>query len=264
MKPNSQPELLLIGLGVMIPGHITAQAVRAMSSCSQLYSIVQEPPQLWVPSDKLGGIEVINVLEWYAEGGLRTRNYERVSRKIFESVGRGRVVGYVTYGNPMAYDRVAQNLADYATESGFGVYVVPGISSIDTVFCDLKLDIAPGVQVFDASWLVACQIEPRTDVPLLLLQVGAFGSLRTHYTKKQDGGSLSELVEYSSRFYSRTHIVSLVRSTAHEGQPASIRSVTLGNLCGANADDLNGASLYIPALERIRPNEEIITRMAEI
>ena len=263
MKPTSPPDLFLIGLGVMIPGHITMQATHAMSCCAQLYSIVQEPPRLWLPPDRQGQIEVVNALRWYAEGSLRIQNYERVASTIFKAVGRGRPVGYVTYGNPMAYDRVAQNLVNYAKDAGFSVQIVPGISSLDTVFCDLQIDVAPGVQVFDASWLVACQIQPRIDVSLVLLQVGAFGSLRTHYTERQDGSSLVELVKYLSQVYPQSHQVSLLRSTGQEHHQANVRHIALENLCEVTADELSGASMYIPPMENIIPKEEILTRMTD-
>jgi uncharacterized protein YabN with tetrapyrrole methylase and pyrophosphatase domain len=261
MYPVPSPDLFLIGLGVMIPGHVTVQATRAMSQCSFLYSIVQESPRLWLPSDKLTKIEVVNVLEWYAEGRLRTENYERVARAILASLGGGRCVGYVTYGSPMSYDRVAQNLVQYARETGLSVQVVPGISSLDTVLCDLRVDVAPGIQIFEASWMVACQVLPRVDVPVLLVQVGAFGSLLTHYTRRSDGSSLRELVEYLSQLYPKTFRVSLVRSTGQEDQPAKVQSLALACLCDVTQDDLSGASLYIPALKQALPFGEIFEKM---
>lgn len=261
MRTESQPELFLIGLGMMIPDHITIQAMQAMSSCAQLYTIVQEPAQMWLPSGSSRQIDVINALEWYVDGRLRTQNYEYVAKTILRSAHIGHSIGYVTYGNPMTYDRVAQNLLNYAKEKGFSVRVVPGISSIDTVLCDLGVDIAPGTQVFEASWFVAYEIAPRVDVPLLLLQVGSFGSLRTHYTTRQDGSSLAELVEYLRRFYPKSHQVSLVRSTNDSHQPFKIRSVAAGDLCEVTAEDLGGASLYVPAQHRPLPNSAALERM---
>jgi uncharacterized protein YabN with tetrapyrrole methylase and pyrophosphatase domain len=263
MDLGLQPELFIIGLGVTIPGHVTRQATRAMSRCAKLYSIVQEPPRLWLPPDSFGKIEVVNALELYAEGSIRTENYERVARLIMGALGRGQSLGYVTYGNPMAYDRVAQNLVKYATESCFTFQIVPGISSLDTVLCDLHIDMAPAIQVIEASWLLACQIQPQVGIPVLLMQVGAFGSFRTHYRKRQDGSSLAELIEYLCNIYPRSHPVSLIRSTGQEEQPARIREVALANLSKVTADDLSGASLYIPSLDKPRPREDVISKMEQ-
>ena|ERR1700676_2487145 len=262
MKPTSLPDLYVIGLGVMIPDHVTIQATRAMSQCAKLFSIVQESPRLWLPPDKLGQIEVINALQWYEEDRLRSENYERAARTIINALGGGMCAGYVTYGNPMAYDRVAQNLLQYAQEEGLVVQVVPGISSFDTILCDLRLDMAPGIQIFEASWMLACRIQPCIDVPVLLMQVGAFGSLRTHYTKRQNGSSLIDLVEYFCKMYPRSHQVSLIRSTGQEDHPAVVRDISLGNLCEATAEDLSGASLYIPPVQMAMPQKDILAKMS--
>ena len=260
---ESQPKLFLIGLGIVVPGHVTFQASHAMSQCAEIYSIVQEPAQLWLPPGAFGKIKVVNVLEWYVENKIRTQNYENVARSILKAVVPNRNIGYVTYGNPMAYDRVAQNLVEYSREGKFTVQVIPGISSIDTVLCDLGFDIAPAIQVFEASWLVACKIHPRVDMPVLLMQVGAFGSLRTHYSKRHDGSSLTDLIKHLSPFYPSSHLTYLVRSTTREDQRAGVCEVTLSNLCRVTAEQLSGASLYIPPVTNTEPDAAILALMTE-
>jgi precorrin-3B methylase len=261
MKGLVGSDLFLIGVGLMIPGHITVQATRAMLRCDELYSIVQEPARLWLPQERLAEIKVTNVLELYVEGRLRVENYDHVAQTIMKGLSVGRSIGYVTYGNPMAYDRVAQNLVMAAKRLGLSPKIVPGISTVDTILCDLGLDMAPAIQVFDASWLLVSMIKPLVHVPVLLMQVGTFGSLRTHYEMRQDGSSLRELVEYLSKFYSRSHTVLLVRSTAEEEQPVKILRINLGNLCEATAEDLSGASLYIPASEKGPFQEDFVSKM---
>lgn len=262
MSSVAHTHLYLIGLGVMIPEHITQEATRAMSRCALLYSIVQERADVWLPPNSRGTIEVVNALtKWYVEGSLRDENYERAALGIIESLSGERSIGYVTYGNPMTYDRVAQNLLEYCEERDLNAQIIPGISSFDTILCDLRRDMAPGIQLYEASWMVACQVQPRSDVPLLLMQVGAFGSLRAHYTKRKDGKSLTELVDWLSEVYPSSHEVILTRSTGHLDQAASICQVPLGQLVNVSADDLSGASLYIPALRKALPDQDILRRM---
>jgi uncharacterized protein YabN with tetrapyrrole methylase and pyrophosphatase domain len=261
---SQQPELFLIGLGVTVPDHITFQATRAMLHCSQIYSLIQESSHLWIPPGHTQKVEIVDVRSWYIEGELRTRNYDRVAETIFKAVSRGKSIGYVTYGNPMAYDSVAQNLAHLASAAGLSIQVVPGVSSLDTVLCDLRLDMAPAIQVFDASWFVAYRIQPQVDIPLLLMQVGAFGSFRTHYSKLQDGSSLQDLVRYCCEVYPSTFPVSLVRSSAGNGVPAQVRQVSLARLIDVTADDLSGASLYIPTLRKGFPEQDLLARMQQI
>jgi uncharacterized protein YabN with tetrapyrrole methylase and pyrophosphatase domain len=187
-----------------------------------------------------------------------------VAMSIMDALKSGGVVRYVTYGNPMAYDRVAQNLVRSAKEADVRVRIVPGISSLDTVLCDLNIDMAPAIQVFETSWLVACQVQPRTDIPLLLMQVGTFGSLRTHYTSRQDGSSLLELVEHLCISYPADHVTFLVRSTGNERHEADVHPISLINLCKVTAEQLGGASLYVPALTDLQPNPDIISRRSKL
>jgi uncharacterized protein YabN with tetrapyrrole methylase and pyrophosphatase domain len=245
--------LYVIGLGVSIHEHLTVQAIEAMASCSKLFSIVQEPLSPWLPPGKIGEIEVINLLDSYVDGSLRIDNYARAADTVLEACCDGSV-GYVTYGNPMAYDSVAQLIVQKAAESGRSVRVVPGISSLDSIMCDLQVDMAPGIQVFEASWLLAFEIIPRVDTHLILVQMGSFGSYRAHYGRKLDGSALTGLVNHLTSVYPKDQRVSLVRSTSSGEQPEKISSFTLEHLSEATADELSGASLYIPASRQPIPN----------
>src|ERR1700693_942962 len=102
------PDLYVIGLGVSFPEHLTKQAVDAMASCSKLFSIVQEPLLPWLPAEKMGKVEVINLLDSYVDGTLRIENYNRAAEMVLQASGVGSPVGYVTYGKPMAYDTEGQ------------------------------------------------------------------------------------------------------------------------------------------------------------
>src|SRR5947209_3072627 len=99
---SNKPQALLniVGLGVKIPDHTTLQAMKAMAECSRIYSIVQEPPAVWLPAGTPEPVPVTNVLDMYIEGALRTENYDRVADLIFQSLQETPAVGYVTYGNP--------------------------------------------------------------------------------------------------------------------------------------------------------------------
>ena len=260
---SSEIRLYVIGLGIIIPDHSTKQALNAMSSCVRLYSIVQEPPALWLPPASASPIEVVNVLEMYVEGSLRRENYDRVAKRILLAAEQTGPIGYVTYGNPMAYDSVAQHLAKHSIEAGIPIEIIPGISSVDTILCDIGADMAPGLQVFEASWLMAHEVELRVDTAAILVQVGTFGSLRTRYKTQPAGSSLSELVDYLTRVYPPSHSVSLIQSPNRLGQKARIRTIALGELCNVDSDDLLGGSMYIPALSWPKPNKDVLVKMQQ-
>jgi uncharacterized protein YabN with tetrapyrrole methylase and pyrophosphatase domain len=254
-------DLYVIGLGVSFPEHLTKQAIDAMASCSKLFSIVQEPLLPWLPAEKMGKVEVVNLLDSYVDGTLRIENYNRAAEMVVQASSDGRPVGYVTYGNPMAYDTVAQLIVKKAAELGRKARVVPGISSLDSILCDMQVDIAPALQVFEASWMMAFQIVPRVDTHVILMQMGSFGSYRSHYGKRLSGGALTGLVEHLLAVYPKDHRVSLVRSTASGEHPEKISSYTLERLSDATIEELSGASLYIPAVRQPIPNTAMLAEL---
>jgi hypothetical protein len=260
----SKPRVVIIGLGVKVPEHTTVEARRAMADCAVIYSIVQQPPKLWLPADRLDKTRVINALDLYAEGAPRAKNYEQVARTIHRSLQSGGNVGYVTYGNPMAFDSVAQHLIRLAGEDNTPFEIIPGISSVDTILCDLNVDMAPGIQIVEASWLVAYKVQLHLNLPVLLLQIGAYGSTQTHYKSPQSARVLSGLSDYLSAFYPATHRGVLVRSAGEPRERVTVLDLSLNELSDLSDDDLGGASFYIPALDVGTPDAAFISEMEMI
>lgn len=254
-------QLYVIGLGIKIPDHVTVEATAAMAACNCIYTVIQEKPALWLPRDTTGQIPVINLLEAYTDGAIRTENYDRAANSVFQAIEPEKTVGYVTYGNPMSYDSVAQGLVRLATGAGTSFTVVPGISSVDTILCDLGVDMAPALQVYEASWLYASGSQLRTDAAALLLQISAFGSWRANYHSRPQGSSLSSLVEYLCRTYPPDLEVCIARSAGLRGQRRNALRIELQNLCEIPTSDLLNASLYIPAFSQPAFDEAVLKQM---
>jgi precorrin-2 methylase len=258
---DARPSLLyVIGLGVSIPGHVTAAAADALGRCDRIYTIVQEPPAVWLPTSAQRK-PIINLMSLYVEGALRSDNYARVAKTILDGLNEASVVGYVTYGNPFAYDSVAQTLARAAEGAPWRLEVIAGISSIDTILCDLRLDLAPGIQVYEASWLVGSKTPLNPGTAVILVQLGHFGTVRAHYRQRRRAESLAELVSYLFTFYPESHTVMLVQSSGG-ARPASVAKVRLSELCRVGEKDW-AESVYIPP---VRPSEfvpEALSRFTE-
>jgi uncharacterized protein YabN with tetrapyrrole methylase and pyrophosphatase domain len=199
-------------------------------------------------------------MQIYTEGKLRSDNYERAARIIIDAVADTSPISYVTYGNPLVFDSVAQNLLAYSKKAGIKVQVVAGLSSVDTMFCDLEIDMAPGVQILDATWMVACRIQPEVSLGLVLLQIGAFGSLRTHYRSLPSPSSLANLASHLAQYYPATHEIFLIRSADGKSTNNAV-PYALGDICCAKTADILNASMYIPALREPTLDE---LRLAEM
>ena len=255
-----QTRLYIIGLGVSIPSHITSQATTAMASCDGIFTVVQEPPNRWLPPECRMHVPVKNLLEIYVEGALRTDNYEKVATLVFGSLSRFKTVGYVTYGNPMSYDSVSRLLVDLATRDEIRFEIVPGVSSVDTLLCDLALDMAPGIQIYEASWLVAAQVKLDPTNAVLLLQLGTFGSFRTHYRDSRGAETLGELSGFLAKLYPSNHQIILVQSSNGSGS-SRIRRILLKDLDSRDLSGILNCSMYIPPIRAAAIASEIILKM---
>lgn len=257
--PVDPPRLYIVGLGVSVPDHTTLEAVAALGKCDHIFTLVQQPPSAWLPRGAQQ-VPVTNLLGSYVEGALRNDNYDQVSRRIFSALESHQTIAYVTYGNPVVYDSVTHLLIGLAAQAGVQSRIVTGVSSIDTLLCDLQVDMAPGIQIYEASWVVAAEMQLNVSAAVILVQMGLFGTLRAQYRQRPTARSLQPLCDYLYAFYPPTHQVALVYSGSSPGS-AKVRRLALGDLPNLGEAELLGGSLYIPALTPSMPSEERLTRL---
>ena len=257
--PPPQRTLYVIGMGVKVPLHTTVEATQALARCERIYTIVQEPPDVWLPPGRVKGASVVNLMSLYVEGALRSDNYARVAKTILSGLDDVATVGYVTYGNPLSYDSVAQTLARESENAAWRLEVIAGISSIDTILCDLRLDMAPGIQVYEASWLVASRTPLNAAAAVILLQLGHFGTVRAHYRQRRRAESLADLVTYLGAYYPESHTVMLVQSSS-DTRPASVARVKLSELCNVREDQW-AESVYIPPVQAPQLRPDVVARL---
>jgi hypothetical protein len=141
--------------------------------------------------------------------------------------------------------------------------IIRSLDSNQTVGYDLELDMAPGIQICEANWLVAADVMPHTGLPLILLQLGTFGSLRTHYQSLPAPSSLEGLVAYLLRYYPPSHEVFLVRSSGETTQASKTAATPLERLGRATRGELLNGSLYIPAKEARQMSPDNVAKLLQ-
>src|SRR5205823_11514314 len=146
----------------------TLEALDALANCQQIYTILSPSMTVLLPRELTPKIKSLWPL--YQSGVLRRDAYAAEVAAILEAAMQGKPVAYLTVGNPVFFDSVTQGLLEAGQERELDVRIVAGISSIDTILVDLQRDIAPGLQIYDATALVAYAIKPRVDMACLLLQ----------------------------------------------------------------------------------------------
>jgi uncharacterized protein YabN with tetrapyrrole methylase and pyrophosphatase domain len=266
-------DLLIVGAGLIIPDQFTIEGLEALCSSKVVFS-VYHPKELveatieWYcekTRSENSRTQVISADEFYYQDRVRESNYEIVANKIIESIEKyGTPICYLTQGNPFNFDKVSSLLIQIAQKKNYSFEVISGVSSIDTIMTDLRKDVAPGLQIFEASCFVGQEIRPDIRFSCLLLQISSFGTNFSTKNRMFDKNNLWKLREYLSSFYPKSHEVSLVRSKTNPDILGKMLSIELENLDKIDISELLGSSLFIPPLTNPKMSDDFLSQMNDI
>jgi uncharacterized protein YabN with tetrapyrrole methylase and pyrophosphatase domain len=128
---------------------------------------------------------------------------------------------------------------------GLRVKIFPGISAMDCLFIDLKLDPARGLQIYEATDILLRRRPLQPDVPCLIWQIGAVESLLYSVATSRPE-RFSRIKNYLLEYYPSEHQVVAAYSSTFPLIPSLLTQFPLGEI-EAYAQELHpGATLYIP------------------
>jgi len=249
-------DVYVLGAGVKTPDHLTLETVGALRRSRLVFSIYPLSDEV---THQLGlSAELRCLLPMFESSGLRRDTYQAIAETILDAVESARPVAFLTPGNPVVSDSVAQHLLSQGKARGFNVRLLPAVSSLDTVMADLTFDVSPALQIYDASWLVSHNMVPSVHAACLLLQVTTFGTALTTMGRTLRAGALAELGEYLQRFYPPDHEVVFVQSETRfsPGLQKPLPVCTLRDVEGVIP-----GTLYIPRLRDPEPDLAFGARM---
>lgn len=243
MSPGDgpEPDIYLIGSGINLDDHLTPEAVRKLGRCHTAY-------HLTAFHERLAGLcaEVVDLRDVYfsSEDGS---SYRRIADMILDHARRQAGVAFVTYGHPMVLVDSCQMILAAARAEGLRVDVVSGVSSIDVLLQWLQLDVGlAGLQIYEVNQMVLHGRPPNPQAACLVMQVGAFGSLRLAHTGAQGPERYAGLRDFLLRAYAGEHPVMLMTFPFRSDmEPIAIRTTIAGLPDAADAIH-TGMTLYIP------------------
>ncbi|MBI5946746.1 MAG: hypothetical protein HY875_01245 [Chloroflexi bacterium] len=217
----ARPALILAGYGVGDSLQLTVEAQRALGRASRVFAIGL-PPNLdrFLRSQRVTSTDLA---PFFAAGRPFAEVYLDIADTVLRQAAEDPPALLLAEGNPLLSNSLNRFLMVKARERKIATQVLPAVSPIDSLICQVGLDVGTfGLQVFDARRLYEREMPVQPAVPLLLLQVAGIAAAEAAGPIEPRPEAYRPLVEYLSRHYPANHpVVHLANSSDPQATAAA-------------------------------------------
>jgi uncharacterized protein YabN with tetrapyrrole methylase and pyrophosphatase domain len=242
------PDIYLLGSGIYSFHDITLLTQHILAEKCRTVYCLHDLPSLEKYLEKLVG-RVQNLMPlYYRDGRDRGDIYDDIVGHVLATPEEQRPAALLLHGHPLVYSTISQRLIAACAGAGLTLEIVPGVSSLDRMFVDLKLDIGEeGVQIYNAGGMLARDTELNPSAGCFILQIGALTPAATRAATSRPE-EISRLKNYLLKFYPPDHRVSVVESAVETGFESRVTEIELERLDELDAAFNYNASMYLPPL----------------
>lgn len=241
------PHLILMGYGVGDSLQLTVEAQRILARYGTAYSLGL-PPNLAAFLKSLR-VNAVDLTHKVAPGRDYAEGYLEVAHDLIQRTATERPVIFLAPGNPLIFNAIGRYLAMEGRRLGLGLQSVAAVSPLDVIISGIGLDVSTfGLQVFDATRLVARRQELNPMVPAILMHLGSFNSDSVPVTGHSV--ELGPLVAHLSSCYPGTHPATVIHLGAQGMRAASL---PLGRLAASTGEIQPDAHLFLDAVRAAPP-----------
>jgi Tetrapyrrole (Corrin/Porphyrin) Methylases len=184
--------------------------------------------------------------ESYSEAGARVNAYEHMAVRVVEAALDHPPVTFAIHGHPLVAAHPPFLVLELAKALELRVEVLPGISAIDTILADLRLDpVVHGVQMYEATDLLLRRRPLQPDVPAIIWQIGPLETA-LHSDRVSKPERFSRFVGHLRQFYPARHEVVAIYCSPHPLLPPTVLRFALEDM-GQHAHEIHGGfTMYVP------------------
>jgi hypothetical protein len=247
----------IFGTGAFASERLHSSLAAKLYGVATVYSHIEEDRSTWLP-EQLRKVKFVSLAGEETNLQHRFDNYSRKANAVLAGALAPAEVVYFTTGSPVVYDRVVGLIRELATSHGITCHVIPATSCVDPVLAFLGQDMAPGLQICEARWLVKNNVRLDAHLNVLLVQVGAFWTDGIPQPQEFSLDKLLPLQEYLLTQYPPSSPALFVRAPLYFGEPGYARGTFIGELAqpGSRAD-LAGTSLFLPSPLNADPDSNL-------
>jgi len=239
----AQGSLTIVGTGISV-SHITMEARGWISSAEKVLYCVADAASERLILKLNPNAESLYI--YYGEGKPRKETYQQMIDRTMECVRDGLNVCVAYYGHPGIFVYPSHKSITAARSEGFAARMLPAVSSLDCLFCDLGIDPSTGCQMFEATDLLLRQRPIDIHSHVIIWQIACVGDLGFSF-KGYDCRHVPRLVEYLLTMYPSDYEVTIYEAAQFVICEPVIERRPLCNLANHKLSGIS--TLYLPPLE---------------
>lgn len=238
----STGSLVIIGLGIKLAVHLTAEAQAWLEKSDKLFFLANTLlVEQWVKGMR---VDAVNLAPFYKPGKPRLETYQEMVNVILTAVREGHQVCAAFYGHPGIFVLPAHRALKQAQREGFKAVMLPGISAEDCLLAELEIDPAQdGCQSYEVTDFLLRPRQFDTHSGLLLWQVGFIGNLKSIQGEGDNAGVLA-LTEVLMKHYDPDHGLFIYQASVSPIHPPNIQHIHLHDL--PHTQIPISSTMYIP------------------
>ncbi|KTD17920.1 SAM-dependent methyltransferase [Legionella jordanis] len=240
--------LTIAGTGIKFLAHLTTEVKGIIKSSSCVLYLLNEPAMKhWVLNNSKISFSLDEI---YYSCEKRIDAYEKIVQVVLSYAGKYNDLVLLIYGHPLVFSSVAMKLIEQCSNSEMQLSVLPGISALDCLLADLRIDPAgAGLQCYDATLFINKNVEYSSSAHLILWQIAIVNEIKIikgEINKVTQKTGLSYLKKILLNKYSANHPLILYVAALYAGVSSEIIELELDSLEEIEIPRL--ATLYIPPL----------------
>lgn len=253
MKKN-KGSLIVMGSGIRAVGHITIEGKGAIENAEKVFYVVADPlTSRWIESLNPNSEDLYNL---YSDNKLRIQTYDEMTQQVVKAVRTGLRVCFVFYGHPGIFVNPSHRAISILRREGYSAEMLPGISSIDSMFADLGVDPSrTGTLMYDATNFLVRNRQLDTTCCVVIWQVACVGDSGFN-SKGYDCRHLPVLVDRLEEIYGSEHEVVLYEASQYPICAPRIDIITCSGLREARITGIT--TLFIPPKDDPPVNTDLI------
>ncbi|WP_192560695.1 SAM-dependent methyltransferase [Pseudomonas allokribbensis] len=243
---TNRGSLVVVGSGISV-GHVSEETKGWIEAATKVLYCVADAPTERLIMNLNPNHESLYV--YYGEDKPRTETYRQMVAKTLEYVRAGEQVCVVYYGHPGIFVNPGHRAVAIARDEGYQAKMLPAVSSLDCLFCDLGFDPSRGCLIYEATDLV---VRKRTLDPTLhtvIWQIACVGDLGYSFAGF-DGRNTQRLVDYLLTAYNGDHQVAIYEAAQFAICDPVIKWIRISDLATIKLSGID--TLYAPP-EKLAP-----------